>query len=271
MNIKNLNKIRNSVRTTHPLIHSITNPISINQCANAALAVGAQPIMAEHPDEVKEITLSSKALLLNLGNITDIRMKAMLISSATAKKHNIPFTLDAVGVACSTLRRNYALKLIKRNPPTMIKGNFSEIIALNDPIYKSMGVDADSSLTLETTQHAATQLSKKYNSLILASGKTDIITSGNNIIHVKNGTARLSRITGTGCILGILCSCFLSAASPLEAASTACALLGICGELSEDDNGNGSFLIKLIDKLSTLSDNDFEKNIKLERKQNEAY
>ena len=79
--MQRIHKIREKVRAQAPLIHCITNPISINQCANAILAVGARPIMAEHPKEVREITDSARALMLNLGNITDARMTSMEISA----------------------------------------------------------------------------------------------------------------------------------------------------------------------------------------------
>ena len=96
--------IRKNLRDRQPLIHCITNPISINQCANAILAVGGRPMMAEHPQEVAEITRTAQSLMLNLGNITDARMESILISAETAQEAGIPFLLDAVGIACSTLR-----------------------------------------------------------------------------------------------------------------------------------------------------------------------
>ena len=97
-------KILDNIRNRKPLVHAITNPISINQCANTILAVGAKPIMAEHPKEVYEITASSDALMLNLGNITDARMESMIISLNIANKREIPVLLDAVGVACSSFK-----------------------------------------------------------------------------------------------------------------------------------------------------------------------
>ena len=101
-----IHDIRKTVKQTQPLIHCITNPISINQCANAILAVGGRPIMAEHPMEVAEITRTAKALMLNLGNITDARMESIRISAKTATENGIPILLDAVGVTCSQLRRD---------------------------------------------------------------------------------------------------------------------------------------------------------------------
>ena len=94
-----LYEIRKCVYENRPLIHCITNPISIHQCANSVLAVGARPIMAEHPEEVRDITHTANALMLNLGNITDVRMQSMLLSARTAKEKGIPAVLDAVGVA----------------------------------------------------------------------------------------------------------------------------------------------------------------------------
>ena len=116
-----------SVKKQKPLIHCITNPISINGCANVILSVGAKPIMAEHPKEVYEITDTAGALMLNLGNITDVRMESMLISLKRAKERGIPIILDVVGIACSDFRRKYALDLINTSMPSVIKGNYSEI------------------------------------------------------------------------------------------------------------------------------------------------
>ena len=110
--MKKLHEIRDDVQHKHPLIHCITNPISINQCANAILAVGARPIMAEHPLEVREITKTADALLCNLGNITDARMESIKIALITAKEKEIPTVIDAVGIACSELRRNFLSELV---------------------------------------------------------------------------------------------------------------------------------------------------------------
>ena len=69
--------LRKQLQHSHNLIHCITNPISMNDCANAVLALGAKPIMAQHPMECEQITACSKALALNLGNFDDSRAIAM--------------------------------------------------------------------------------------------------------------------------------------------------------------------------------------------------
>ncbi|MEE1043733.1 MAG: hydroxyethylthiazole kinase, partial [Clostridia bacterium] len=237
-----ISRIRNSVSEENPLVHCITNPISINQCANAILATGAKPIMAEHPMEVAEITKNANALVLNLGNITDVRMKSMLISSAIANENDIPVVLDLVGIACSDLRRNFAHKLVENNKMALIKGNYSEINALYNSAYKSAGVDGDSSLGVDDIEKVSVKLALKYNTMILASGKTDIITDGKKILHVKNGVPELAKVTGTGCMLGALCGCYLSVFNNMDAVVTSCAVLGICGENSVTDKGYGSYV-----------------------------
>ena len=125
--MKNLNLFSNIINDTKrksPLIHAITNPISINDCANITLAAGARPIMAEHPDEVEEITQKSDALAINLGNITDIRMKSMKISCRTAATNKIPVVLDPVGAAASKLRSDFANNLIDKFSFSIIKGKY---------------------------------------------------------------------------------------------------------------------------------------------------
>ena len=247
------------VREKQPLIHCITNPISIHQCANAILAIGARPMMAEHPSEVLEITETAHALVLNLGNITDARMLSMKTSLLTARDKSIPVILDAVGIACSRLRRNYTAELLKIGGPTVIKGNYSEIFALYRDSYRSSGVDANAAIDLDSICHAAAELAKKYSATILASGKVDIVSDGARMVHIKNGTPQLSAVTGTGCMLGAICGAFLSVCSGMDAAVTACAALGICGQLAQTDKGSGSFMISLMDALSTLTDAELEK------------
>lgn len=259
-----IRNIRKTVRDQQPLIHCITNPISINQCANAILAVGARPIMAEHPKEAAEITQTAKSLMLNLGNITDARMESILISAKTAQAGKIPIILDAVGIACSTLRRDYVKCFLNTITPTVIKGNYSEIQALYWETYRSSGVDADTTLDICTIDQAAISLSRSLGTIILASGKVDIVTDGQRLFHIHNGTPLLSQITGTGCLQGALCAAFLSAKPDMEAVITGCTLLGICGELAQTDRGSGSFLCSLMDALSTLTDMDIEHNLKLE-------
>lgn len=249
-----ISEIRNSVKQSSVLIHCITNPISINQCANAILSAGARPMMAEYPEEAAVITASAGALMLNMGNLTDVRKQSMLISAKTAKEKGVPFVLDVCGAACLPTRREYALSLIKASLPSVIKGNYSEITALAREDYSSSGVDADKALLTEQMSLTAKELAQKLGTVILASGETDIVSDGESTVLIHNGTKQLGTVTGTGCMQGALCAAYLSAADSFDAAVAASVVFGICGELSQTDKGSGSFMVNLLDELSTVSD-----------------
>ena len=254
-----INDIRSAVKQKAALIHCITNPISINQCANVILCAHARPMMAEHPEEAAVITSSAGAVMLNMGNITDVRKQSMLISAQTAKQKGIPFVLDVCGSACLPTRREYALGLIGTCLPSVIKGNYSEITALARKDYTSTGVDADKTLTAEAVTETAQELALKLGTVILASGETDIITDGDKTAFVKNGCAQLGSVTGTGCMQGALCAAYLSAAEDFDAAAAASVVLGICGQLAQTDKGAGSFMVNLLDALSTVDDSTIDK------------
>lgn len=258
--------IRESVMIQKPLVHCITNPISINQCANTILSVGAKPIMAEHPEEVCEITDSADALMLNIGNITDARIKSIKLSFSKAKERGIPVLLDVVGIACSKFRRKYVEELLKEYTPSVIKGNYSEIAALQDAQYFSPGVDADASLNESYITHTARELALKYGAVILSTGQTDVVTDGKRTVYVKNGVPELAALTGTGCMLGALCTAFMASLSPMDASISACCYFGICGELARTKIGNGSFMVSLMDRISTLSREDMLEHLNMEER-----
>ncbi|MBQ6894952.1 MAG: hydroxyethylthiazole kinase [Clostridia bacterium] len=263
----NLSKLKADFQLKSPLVHCITNPISINQCANAILSLGARPITAEHPKEIKEITSSSQALLLNLGNITDARIKSIKRAVSVANSNNIPTVIDMVGVACSSLRHKLALSLCRKYRFSVIKGNYSEIYSLYNPRHKSSGVDSDVSLDEAFISQICISLSQKYNAVILASGKTDIISNGLKTVLVHNGTPQLSSITGTGCMLGAICASFLCVSSPFDAAQNSCVLLGICGEKAQTLKGGASFMQNLIDKIYSCTDEEISSLIRKEEKE----
>ncbi len=256
-----ISRIRQEVKGRNPLTHCITNPISINKCANAILAVGARPVMAEHPKEVCEIAKTASAVVLNIGNITDARLKSIIKTALLCKKENIPFLYDAVGVACSELRRKYTYKLLRKAAPSVIKGNYSEILALYDESYHASGVDSQK-LDVDSISKAVVSLSRKYGTITLASGKTDIVSDGKKLYYMDNGTPQLSQITGTGCVAGALCGCFLSVDDSVLAPITALAMLGVSAEICKSQ-GQASFEAELFDNLSTLENSCIEKHLKI--------
>lgn len=266
--INKLLQIRQSVKFKKPLIHYITNPISINDCANMILAVGAKPIMAEHTLEVSEITAVSKSLGVNLGNITDNKMKSMLISGKTAYGNKISQVIDLVGVGCSKLRLDYAKKFISECHPNVIKGNMSEIKAIYGIKSNAQGIDVGAGdIVTEQNFHKNIEiiktLSMRTGAVVAATGVVDIISNGTYTYAIKNGCEMLSMMTGTGCMLTGIIASYISSGSILEGTVLAIALMGICGELSQHVKGTGSFRTELIDNMFNISDDMIIKKIKM--------
>ena len=264
LNIVKVENIINSIRSNAPLIHCITNPISINDCANAVLAVGAKPIMAEHPKEVAKITSMASVLAVNLGNITDARINSIMISGKTSLENNIPSVIDAVGVTCSDIRLELAKEYINVCRPAVIKGNISEIKVLNGLSSDAAGIDvsdkdtfsSDNEVKMKYTGELVKELAKKTNSVVVATGVVDTISDGCEVYYIQNGCEMMSSITGTGCMLNVLIASYISAGKYtdtkiLDNAICATALLGIAGERARDytwksNAGRGTCHVRLL-------------------------
>lgn len=268
--LSQLEPILTYIQQEAPLIHCITNPISINDCANILLAIGARPIMAEHPDEVAEITAIAKGLALNLGNITDARMASMKISAGAAKDKGIPFVLDLVGLSCSRLRQKYAKELLQIAVPDIIKGNISELrTLLGLPTTPGMGIEAGKKemVTRENALEYAKIFQKQareYHTILLATGPIDLVVSSEEAYIIANGSNALASITGTGCMNNVLAGACLAGVHGISsqshyntiAAILSCLLLGIAGENIQDiylNQGPGSFHYSLMDSISKLT------------------
>lgn len=268
--LSQLEPILTYIQQEAPLIHCITNPISINDCANILLAIGARPIMAEHPEEVAEITAIAKGLALNLGNITDARMASMKISAGAAKDKGIPFVLDLVGLSCSRLRQKYAKELLQIAVPDIIKGNISELrTLLGLPTTPGMGVEAGQKemVTRENALEYAKIFQKQareYHTLLLATGPIDLVVSSEEAYIIANGSNALASITGTGCMNNVLAGACLAGVHGISSQATnntlaailSCLLLGIAGENIQDiylNQGPGSFHYSLMDSISKLT------------------
>ena len=258
--LANIWTLREKITQTNPLVHCLTNHITINDCANALLAVGARPIMAEHPGEVEWITNGASALAVNLGNINNSRMQAILLSGQAALQRKIPSIIDLVGVGCSELRLTFAEKFIKHCKPTVIKGNISEIKALLSGEQVS-GVDIsmrDSQLSLTEIAKIAGQAAEKYQAVFLISGKTDVVADKHAVYLLDNGHPFLSMLTGTGCVLNVLCAAFMSGGSILNGVIAATSFFSVCGEVAAvAAKGPASFKTLLFDELYTMTESTF--------------
>lgn len=250
-----------------PLIHVITHQIAANDTANCLLAIGARPIMAEHPLEAAEIVTVSAALGVSLGNINESRLKAIKTAGETAFRQNKPHVIDCVGVGVSRLRLDFAREYIGEFRPTIVKGNASELLALAGCNSHAVGVDAgaedDLCPRLAEQQkksreiEALRQFAQKNNTVVVVTGETDLIVDEKNIAFVSNGNKMLGKITGSGCMLTGIIAAFLGAgAGPLTAAISGLTLYGAAGERAAEQAGErhpGTFRCLLIDALAELA------------------
>lgn len=255
--------LRKQLQYSHNLIHCITNPISMNDCANAVLALGAKPIMAQHPMECEQITACSKALALNLGNFDDIRANAMKKSLYCANEKGIPVIVDLVGVGCSDLRKAFAKELLFEGRIAIIKGNLSELKAISGRDSHALGIDVgdgDREASAKSAEWLA-ELARKYGTTVLCSGEVDILTDGKQIYFVENGDSMMMLCTGTGCMLNVIAAAFLSVTkTPLDAALAACITFELAAEKSVSiAEGPGSFHASLFDSLYSIDKLDFAK------------
>lgn len=220
------------LRELRPSIHCVTNPVSLNDCANFLLACGASPVMAGCPEESAEITAASQALVLNLGMLNPQRFEEMSVSLQAAVEQKIPVVLDPVGVGISSYRRKCAEELIRLGGISIIRGNHSEIMALCGIGVSAKGAETKTENVGEKIFTAAHNLSNTTGAIVEITGESDMITDGLRRVCVKGGNIAMTRIFGTGCMLSVLIGAFLAVKPehPLEAATIASALMKRFGE-----------------------------------------
>lgn len=263
------------VRETAPLIHSITNYVTANDCANVLLACGASPIMADDPAEVEEITALCSALNINMGTLKESAVLSMLAAGKKANGLGKPVLLDPVGVGASRLRMETAFKLLRGIRFSVIRGNLSEIKALASSSGTTGGVDAaaEDRVTgenIDAMVRFAKRLSEKTGAVLAITGAIDLVADPHRVFCIRNGHPMMSRITGTGCQLSALTTAFL-AANPdntLEAATAAVCAMGLCGEIAYSRmgnlDGNASYRNYLMDAVYNLTPDTLERGANYE-------
>ncbi|MGB3908714.1 MAG: hydroxyethylthiazole kinase [Methanomethylovorans sp.] len=252
------------IKEIRPLIHHITNWVTIYDCANITRTFGALPVMAHAPEECEDMTRISSALVLNIGTLTHELVDAMILSAKIANEKKIPVVLDAVGVGATGFRDHMAAKIIDSVHVDIIKGNYSEIAKLAGEKAQTKGVES-TSINADPKQIAKELATSKLCTIVMT-GKRDIISNGKRIFVVKNGHELMGSIVGTGCMVASAIGSF-AAVNPdhCDAAKDALCYFGIAGELAAKvSRGPGSFKVNLYDEVSNLSDEKAEKMMNIE-------
>ena len=254
------------LKSQTPLIHCITNYVTVNDVANVHLACGGSPIMADDIQEVAEITSICNATVINIGTLNTRTIDAMLTAAKKANELGHITVLDPVGAGATKLRTETTLRLLNKIQFSVIKGNISEIKTIYQGSGTTKGVDADISdiVTENNIDEAialAKELSKKTNAVIAITGVIDIIADSKKAYIIKNGHAMMSKITGTGCMLTAMIAAYCASNTNdiLEATAAAVSAMGLCGEMAylqtqKANAGTSSFRMHLIDAISKLDD-----------------
>ncbi|MGN1307749.1 MAG: hydroxyethylthiazole kinase [Faecousia sp.] len=253
-----------NVRNTCPLIHNITNYVTVNDCANIVLACGASPIMADDKDEVAEITTLCAGLNINIGTLNSRTIDSMRIAGRAANALHHPVVFDPVGAGASKLRTETAYRLLEEVQFAVIRGNISEIKTLASGAGTTKGVDADvadrvTEDNLNEVVAFAKAFARKTASVVAITGAIDIVADGETAYCIRNGHPMMSSITGTGCQLSAMTAAFVAANpnEPLKAAAAAVCAMGLAGELAHRRlspmDGNSTYRNYIIDAIYHLT------------------
>ena len=264
-----------NVRAKTPLVHNITNYVTVNDVANVLLAAGGSPIMSDDADDVEDITSICGGLNINIGTLNKNTIPSMFLAGRKANELGHIVLLDPVGAGASRLRTDTANRLMREVRFDAVRGNISEIKTLCTGSGTTKGVDADAvDAVTEANLDNGVQLVKAFAAqtgcIIAVTGAIDLVSDGERCWCIRNGRAEMSRITGTGCQLSALTTAFL-VANPehkLEAAAAAVCTMGLAGEIAwanmQPGDGNSTYRNRIIDAIFNMTGDALEEGAKYE-------
>jgi hydroxyethylthiazole kinase len=264
-----------NVRRTVPLVHNITNYVTVNDVANILLACGGSPIMSDEPEDVEDITAICGGLNINIGTLNSRSIEGMFAAGKKANELGHIVLLDPVGAGASTLRTNTAVRLMEEIHFDVIRGNISEIKTLAMGSGTTKGVDADvaDAVTEENLEGAVTFIkafSKKMGSIVAVTGVIDLVSDGETCYIIRNGRGEMGKITGTGCQLSGMMTGFAVAnrENKLEACAAAVCAMGLAGEIGwsrmQEGDGNATYRNRIIDAIYHMDKETLEQGAKYE-------
>lgn len=264
-----------NVRAKSPLVHNITNYVTVNDVANVLLAAGGSPIMSDDADDVEDITSICGGLNINIGTLNKNTIPSMFLAGKKANALGHIVLLDPVGAGASRLRTDTANRLMQEVRFDAVRGNISEIKTLCTGSGSTKGVDADAvDAVTEANLDDGVALVKTFAAqtgcIIAVTGAIDLVSDGARCWCIRNGRAEMSRITGTGCQLSALMTAFL-VANPdrkLDAAAAAVCMMGLAGEIGwanmQPGDGNSTYRNRIIDAIFNMTGDALEEGAKYE-------
>ncbi|MGD8190433.1 hydroxyethylthiazole kinase [Brevibacillus ginsengisoli] len=261
MNTQTIINLLEKVRDVNPLVHNITNVVVTNFTANGLLALGASPVMANAVQEVSDMARIAGALVLNIGTLNEAQIEAMLIAGRAANEQGVPVIFDPVGAGATAYRTETAQTITREVNVTVLRGNAAEVANVIGEKWAIKGVDAgEGSGDVVSLAHRA---AKQLRSIVVITGKNDVITDGERTFLVHNGHPILTKVTGTGCLLTAVIGAFAAVGSDkLEAAVAALVSYGVAAQIAwynQGEQGPGSFQIEFLNQLAKVSADEVSK------------
>lgn len=248
----NASKMLERVRAEKPVVHHLTNWVTIYDCANIVKVFGASPVMSHAAEEVAEMASIASSLVLNIGTLTSDLVRSMKLAAIAANRKKIPVVLDICGAGATKFRDDMCFEILDQAEVDIIKGNASEIARIAGEEVQTKGVDATS--VDKNLREVAEGLARKRECTVVVTGKEDIVADENRVVLVKNGHPMMAGIVGTGCMAASVIGTFAAVEEDLVAASVAGL---ICYEIAaeiaaQEARGPGSFKEKLYDVVFNL-------------------
>lgn len=240
------------VRCNKPVVHHLTNWVTIYDCANIVKVLGASPVMAHAKEEVAQMAGLASSIVLNIGTLTNEFVEAMEIAAKSANSKGIPVVLDVCGAGATKLRDEKCLWLINQTKIDIIKGNASEIARISGELVATKGVD--SGKVSQDMIKIAGNLSRKHKCTVVVTGKEDIVTDGKKLFIINNGHPMMTHIVGTGCMAASAIGAFSAVEKDLAyAAASALICFEIAAECAaKQAKGPGTFKEKIFDCIFKL-------------------
>jgi len=253
------------VKEKNPLVLHYTNNVTINDCANITLALGASPLMSFSYEEVDDIVNVASSVVINIGTMNSELIDLYMLAGKAANKYNKPIVLDPVGVFATKARAELTNKLLNEVKFDVVKGNIAEIKFIGGFEVKGKGVDSFDDD--EDSTEIIKKVAKKLECVVVATGKIDIVTDGNTVYKINNGTSKLKSITGTGCMSASLIASYIACSeNTIEGATMGVLTMSLSGELANIDNPKiATFKVNLMDEVYSLDAEKLNKYAKIEK------
>jgi hydroxyethylthiazole kinase len=271
---KKIIELLKDLREKNPLVHHITNYVTVNDCANITLAIGGSPVMADDINEVSEMVSIASSFVINIGTLNSRSVESMIKAGKRANELKIPVILDPVGAGATSYRTETCKRIISEVKLAVIRGNLSEIKTIYGIESKTKGVDSSESFSENSDEFSrekemAKTLANKLETIIAITGEVDLITDGKTLYTTSNGHKMMSKVTGTGCMCTSLIGSYLGAGdNNLIAALAGIVSMGIAGEiayecLDRNSGGTGTLKVNIIDAIYNLSETEINKRSKI--------